>query len=54
MYKEKKSKTKKAVAMAKGRAYDDVYARLKTKEKAKRNCIDWLGRQTEQERMYST
>ena len=31
-YKEKKSKAKKAVAMAKGRAYDDLYARLKTKK----------------------
>ena len=32
MYKEKKSKAKKAVAMAKGRAYDNLYARLETKE----------------------
>ena len=32
VYKEKKSKAKKAVAMAKGRAYDDLYARLETKE----------------------
>ena len=32
IYKEKKKKAKKAVAMAKGRAYDDLYARLKTKE----------------------
>ena len=32
IYKKKKSKTNKAVAMAKGRAYDDLYARLKTKE----------------------
>ena len=31
IYKEKKSKAKKAVAMAKGRVYDDLYARLKTK-----------------------
>ena len=28
----KKSKAKKAVAMAKGRVYDDLYARLETKE----------------------
>ena len=28
----KKSKAKKAVAMAKGRAYDNLYARLETKE----------------------
>ena len=32
IYKEKKSKAKKAVAIAKGHAYDDLYARLKTKE----------------------
>ena len=32
VYKEKKSKAKKAVAMAKGCAYDDLYARLETKE----------------------
>ena len=32
IYKEKKSKAKKAFAMAKGRAYDNLYARLETKE----------------------
>ena len=32
MYKEKKNKAKKAVALAKGRAYEDLYARLETKE----------------------
>ena len=32
IYKKKKSKAKKAVALAKGRAYDDLYARLETKE----------------------
>ena len=32
IYKEKKSKAKKAVAMAKRLAYDDLYARLETKE----------------------
>ena len=32
VYKEKKSKAKKAVAMAKGHVYDDLYARLETKE----------------------
>ena len=32
IFKEKKSKAKKAVAIAKGRAYDDLYARLETKE----------------------
>ena len=31
MYKEKKSKAKKAVAMAKGRTNEDLYARLETK-----------------------
>ena len=35
MYKEKKSKAKKAVAMAKGHAYDNLYARLETKEDEK-------------------
>ena len=30
IYKEKKSKAKKAVAMAKGRAYNNLYARLET------------------------
>ena len=46
IYKEKKSKAKKAVAMAKGRAYDDLYARF-----MKRSCTDWQGRETEQEKM---
>ena len=32
IHKEKKSKAKKAVAMAKGRVYDNLYARMKTKE----------------------
>ena len=32
IYKEKKIKAKKSVAMAKGRAYDNLYARLETKE----------------------
>ena len=36
IYKEKKSKAKKAVAMAKGRAYDNLYARLETKEGEKK------------------
>ena len=53
IYKEKKSKAKKAVAMAKGRAYDNLYARMETKE-GKRSCTDWLGRETEQGKMYST
>ena len=35
MYKEKKIKAKKAVAMAKGRAYEGSYARLETKEHEK-------------------
>ena len=35
MYKEKKSKPKKAVAMAKRRAYEDLYARLETIENVK-------------------
>ena len=36
IYKEKKSKAKKAVAMAKGRAYDNFYVRLETKEGEKK------------------
>ena len=32
IYKEKKNKAKKAVAMGKRRVYDDLYARLETKE----------------------
>ena len=32
IYKEKKSKAKKAVATAKGRVYDNLYARLETNE----------------------
>ena len=32
VYKEKKNKAKKAVVMAKRRVYDDLYARLETKE----------------------
>ena len=36
IYKEKKSKSKKAVAMAKGRAYENLYARLETKEGEKK------------------
>ena len=53
IYKEKKSKAKKAVAMAKGRGYDDLYERLEQK-KVKRSCTDWLGRETEQRKMYRT
>ena len=34
--KKKKSKAKKAVAMAKGRAHDNLYARLKIKEGEKK------------------
>ena len=32
VYKEKKSRAKKVVAMSKGCVYDDLYARLETKE----------------------
>ena len=32
MYKDKKSKAKKAVSMAMGHAYDNLYARLEKKE----------------------
>ena len=36
MYKEKKSKAKKAVAVAKGRVYEDLYPRLETKKGEKK------------------
>ena len=36
IYKEKKNKAKKAVAMAKRRAYDNLYARMETKEGEKK------------------
>ena len=36
IYKKKKSKSKKAVAMAKRRAYDNLYERLETKEGEKK------------------
>ena len=35
MYKEKKSKAKKVVAITKGRAYEDFYTRLEIKEGGK-------------------
>ena len=38
IYKEKKNKAKKAVAMVKGCAYDDLDVRLKTKEGEKELC----------------
>ena len=52
---EKKSKPKKTVAMAKGRAYDDLYARLETKEGEKELYrLARQSRETEQGRMYRT
>ena len=53
MYKEKVSKAKKAVVIAKARAYEHLYAKFKQK-KVKRSCTYWQGRETEQETMYST
>ena len=48
---KKKSKAKKTIAIAKGRAYDNLYARLQIKEgNKKRNCTDWLGGETDRER----
>ena len=35
--------------MAKGRAYEDLYARSETKK-----GTDWLGRETKPRKMYST
>ena len=47
MFEEKKSKAKKAVVMA-------IYMLDWKQKKVKRSCTDWLGRETEQEKMYST
>ena len=52
IYKEKKSKAKKAVAMAKGCAYDNLYARLKTNE-GEKELYRLARRETEQGKMYS-
>ena len=49
--KKRRVMPKKAVAMVKGRAHDNLYARLETKE-GEKNCTDWLGRETEQGKMY--
>ena len=53
MYKEKKSKEKNAVAMAKEVRMTICMLDWKQK-KMKRNSTDWLGRETEQGKMYST
>ena len=53
IYKEKKINAKKAVAMAKGRAHDNFYARLETKE-GEKELYRLASRETEQEKMYST
>ena len=53
IFKEKKSKAKKAVAMEKGRAHDDFMLDWKQK-KVKRCFTDWLDRETERGKMYST
>ena len=49
MYKEEKSKAKKAVAMAKGRAYENLYADWKQK-KVKSSYADWLAEKQSRER----
>ena len=54
MYKEKKSKAKKEVAMTKGRACEDLYAGLETKESEKELHRLDIGRGTERGKMYST
>ena len=53
IYKEKKSKAKKAIAMVKGLRMTICMLDWKQK-KVKRSCTDWLGRETEQGKMYST
>ena len=53
IYKEKKSKARKAVSMAKGVRMAIFMLDWKQK-KVKRSCTDWLGRETEQKKkMYS-
>ena len=49
IYKVKKSKAKKAVAMTNGRAYDNLYESLETKE-VERSCTDWLAQRHSRER----
>ena len=53
MYKEKKSKAKKAVVMAKERAYDNLYARLETKEN-KKELYRLVRQRDRQRKMYRT
>ena len=53
IYKQKKSKANKAVAMAKRRTYDDLYARLETKE-GEKELYRLARRETEQGKMYNT
>ena len=53
IYKEKKSKAKKAVAMARDVPMTICMLDWKQK-KVKRSCTDWLGRESEQGKMYST
>ena len=53
MYKEKNSKKKKAVRM--GRDVHMKICMLNWKQKkVRRSCIDWIGKETEQGKMYST
>ena len=53
IYKEKKRKAKKVVAMAKGVRITICMLHNKQK-KVKRSYTDWLGRETEQGKIYST
>ena len=53
IYKEKKSKAKKAVAMVKHMRMTICMLDWKQK-KVKRSCTNWLGRETEQETIYNT
>ena len=53
IYKKKKSKAKKAVAMQRDVRMTICMLDWKQK-KVKRSCTDWLGRETEQEMMYCT
>ena len=53
IYKQKKSKANKAVEMAKRRTYDNLYARLETKE-GEKELYRLARRETEQGKMYNT
>ena len=46
--KKRRVKQRRQLRWQKDGAYENLYARLETK-KVKRNCTDWLGRETSRE-----